>query len=151
MNSSPILKRLQTLYMALLTGQVLFLVIAIVLRVQRLFTQQAAQHIDRILQVVAVVLAVVCFLGGARLYHQKITAIRNSSDTVADKLRYYTSASILRWAIAEAPVLFSIAGYIITGNWAFIVLAAIMLFFFAGYAPSKMRIQNETGISGEDL
>jgi hypothetical protein len=56
----------------------------------------------------------------------------------------------MKWAMTEGPALFCMVGYLLTGNWSFIGLGAIVLFVFAGYAPQKEKVITELGLTDGD-
>jgi len=60
--------------------------------------------------------------------------------TDSEKLNAYRGAYIIRWAMLQAPGLFSIISFLITGDYAFagIWLVLIILFVTAGPSRSKM-------------
>jgi hypothetical protein len=140
------MKKLQTVYKALLMGQVLFAGLAVFIRMQGVITNVSEQT-SRILQVVAVVFAFSSIWAGMSVYSKRIAAARVSDTSAEKKLSEYTSTSLIKWAMTEGPCLFCIAGYLLTGNWSFIGLGAIILFVFAGYAPQKSKIIAELGLN----
>jgi hypothetical protein len=140
------MKKLQTVYKALLMGQVLFAGLAVFIRMQGVITN-VSEETSRILQVVAVVFAFSSVWAGMSLYRKRVAAVRVSEISAEKKLSEYTSTSLIKWAMTEGPCLFCIAGYLLTGNWSFIGLGAILLFIFAGYAPQKSKVVAELGLN----
>jgi hypothetical protein len=143
------MKKLQTIYKALLMGQVLFAGLAIFIRMQGAFTN-VTEDMSRILQVVAVVFAFSSVWAGMSLYRKRVSAVKDKDITTEKKISEYTSTSLIKWAMTEGPCLFCIAGYLLTGNWSFIGLGAILLFIFAGYAPQKSKVIAELGLTGQE-
>ncbi len=151
MNKQPALKRLQVLYSALLMGQALFFVAVILLRNQGTISFDMSNGTDRILQVIAVVFAFAASYIGIKIYHRKTATLREGNFTPEEKMKQYTQASIVRWALGEAAVLFTLIGYLLTGNWAFTGLTIILLFLFAGYYPSKPKIVKDLDLTEQDI
>ncbi len=143
------MKKLQTVYKALLMGQLLFAGLAVFIRMQGAITS-VTEELSRILQVVALVFAFSSVWAGMTIYRKRITTLRGKDIPADKKISEYTSLSLIKWAMTEGPCLFCIAGYLLTGNWSFIGLAAILLFIFAGYAPQKSKVVSELGFSGEE-
>jgi hypothetical protein len=105
------MKRLQTVYKALLMGQVLFAGLAVFIRMQGAITN-VTEDISRVLQVVAVVFAFSSVWAGMSLYRKRIAALKAESVTAVQKISGYTSASLIKWAMTEGPCLFCIVGYL---------------------------------------
>lgn len=150
MNNFANLKVIQVLYKALLTGQIIFLGVAIFVRSRGLIAG-VGPDISRILQVVAVLFAFTGIWFGLWYYRKRIAIIRDMNAPVDEKLKLYQAASIVKWALTEGPCLLCAAGYLLTGNWSFIALGAIVLFVFAGYNPQKSLVARELGLGEDEL
>ncbi len=144
------IKVTQTLYSAFLMGQVLFLGVSIYLR-QTGFGITLDESVNRILQIVALLLSVTAVLIGFKIFNKKVAAARDGSYSSGEKMAMHRAASIIQWAMTEGACLFSIVGYLLTGNWAFVGLAVALLFLFAGYYPSKNRVMMQLGLSEEEV
>ncbi len=77
--------------------------------------------------------------------------IREMQAGVKEKFEQYRAASILQWALIEGPALFSIVGFFLTGNYAFLALLLAIIFLFAMTAPSKLKIQLQLQLNEADL
>jgi hypothetical protein len=143
------MKKLQTVYNALLMGQVLFGGLAIFIKMQGVITN-VSRDTDHILQVVALVFAFSSIWAGMSLYRKRVSVIKDKEITTEKKISEYTSTSLIKWAMTEGPCLFCIAGYLLTGNWSFMGLAAVLLFIFAGYAPQKSKIITELCLTDQE-
>jgi hypothetical protein len=143
------MKKLQTIYQAMLMAQVLFAGLAIFMRMQSVITN-VTEDVSRILQVVAVVFAFSSVWAGMSVYRRRIAALKDQPAGAPQKINAYTSASLIKWAMTEGPCLFCIAGYLLTGNWSFLALAAVLLFIFAGYAPQKSKVVAELGLTDRE-
>jgi hypothetical protein len=131
---------LKILHTALLAG-VFFLSLASVFLVARgEVTMPADRSMDRTLQVVAVVLSGGALLIGFRLFKKKIMDIRNSTEAGSIKLIRYRTACVIWWAFIEAPALFSIVCFLLTGNYAFFALAFFHVIVLAVFMPRKDNI-----------
>jgi hypothetical protein len=143
------MKKLQTLYQAMLMGQVLFAGVAIFIKQQSIITN-VTKDISQILEVVALLVSFGSVWAGMSLYRKRIAALKETPGEVAKKINNYTATSIIKWAMTEGPYVFCIIGYLLTGNWAFLGLAAVLLFVFAGYAPQKSKVIAELGLTEEE-
>ena len=138
------------LHKALLAGQILFAVVCFFL----VYTKTQAspmEQLDRTLQVAAIILAGGGFFAGTSLFKKKLLQIRDMQTDVKEKLPVYRTACIMQWALLEGPSLFTIICFFLTGNYAFIALATVLILLFAMLAPSKTKIAFHLGLSESEV
>ncbi|MEP7143815.1 MAG: hypothetical protein ABI707_13130 [Ferruginibacter sp.] len=133
------LKALLILHKAMLAGQVIFGAIAFFLVYSGSFYQGAHQA-GEILQVVAIILAAGGFYAGNFLFKRKVTQIREMKAGAKEKFELYRRACMLQWILIEGPCLFVIISFLLTGNYAFLGLAGVLMLLFAMLAPSKVKM-----------
>ncbi len=150
MEAIDTIKRMQIVYKALLTGQIVFLVIAIFIQQQRAIPP-ASNELGRVLQVAAVLAALMGVAGGIYWFNGKVKALKEGNASTAEKLAQYQQSSIVKWAMAEAPILFCIISYLLTGNFSFLAFALLLMFVFAGFFPARPKVLQELGLSETDL
>ncbi|PWT95955.1 MAG: hypothetical protein C5B52_16810 [Bacteroidetes bacterium] len=150
-NRKSELKSLQVLYLALLTGQVLFLGISFVV-VHYNDTMLISENFSRIFQVLALGVAAAAFFIGYNIFKKRVQGINEAGYiTLERKIEQYRAVSIIRWALMEGSTLFSIIGFITTSNYAFVILAAVMLFFFAGLNPTKDKLAKDLQLNENEI
>ena len=130
---------LRILHLSLLVGPVLF-GIASVFIVQNGLMQAAEESLSRILQVIAILFSVALMVIGFNLFKRKIMEVRNSTGEAKTRLEQYRAACILWWAMNEAPALFSITCYLLTGNFSFLALAGFHILILLVFMPRKENI-----------
>lgn len=86
------------------------------------------------------VISFVCRLIAKKRITQAIESAKNSQNSLSDKLTKYRSALIVYIAISELPILLSIVLSILTGDFVFQVLAAILLGYLLAVIPIKERV-----------
>lgn len=133
------LKALQIVHRAMLLGMILFGGIAFFLHYSGNFPPSLQQY-DQLLQVVAVVLAAAGFFTGNRLFSKKIFQLRESAAGLDVKLELYRSASLIQWALLEAPALFAIICFLLTENYSFLALAGALIILFVINTPAKIKM-----------
>jgi hypothetical protein len=150
MPQSNSIKALQILHTAMMMGQVLFAAIAvfIVYKNGRLVLSDA---VDKALQVVVVLIALPLIIFGMKWYQKKVLQIRNNNNTPAQKFEEYRATIIKVLAMVEAPAILSIIAFLLTGNWAFIAMFAMLLLFFASLQPTKIKLLLLLALSEKDL
>jgi hypothetical protein len=109
------------------------------------------EELDRIFQVIALVLSAAGFFAGATLFKNKILMLRNMEADAKEKFALYKGACVFQWALMEAPCLFCIVCFFLTGNYAFVALASVLILLFAMQAPSKVKISFHLGLGEEEL
>lgn len=150
MEQGSTLKILNLLHKALLLGQVLFAGVSIYLISSGNFLPPA-RELDRTLQVIALIAAAGGIYAGMLLFKKKLMQIREMHTAAKLKLALYRAACIMQWALMEGPSIFCIACFLMTGNYAFLAVVAVIIFLFAMTAPSKLKILMQLQISEADL
>ena len=80
----------------------------------------------------------------------KIVQLRDKIGTEA-KLDLFRQASIIQWALLEVAALFSIVGFFMSRNYAFLALAVGLLLYLIFLAPSAVKTNILTAIPKEEL
>jgi len=70
--------------------------------------------------------------------------------TLKEKLAFYQSAIITRFAPLEGASLLGIVTYLQTGNLLFIIISGLTALYFLSLRPTKDRIENDLNLSYED-
>ena len=71
---------------------------------------------------------------------KKLLSQAKSQDDLAKKTTMYNSASIIRYALIECPVLFAIVGFHLTHSLFFIIIAVAAILYFVTLRPSEEKI-----------
>ena len=127
---------LRILHTALVSGVVLFLAVIFFL-VYKQSGSLVDVSVDRILQVVAVLLTGISLFIGFRLFNKKILELRHSALPARAKLEAYRTACIVWWAMIEGPAFFAATGYYLTANAAFLALAIFHITILAVFMPRR--------------
>lgn len=145
------LRGLQIIHRAMLLGQVIFLAIAMFLKLTDSFPADL-HELDKTLQVVAIVLCLGGFFIGSSLFKRKIQqAVDTYPPDITQKAAAYRSASIVQWALLEGPSLFCIVCFLLVGNYAFAALAIALMLLFALTAPVKLKIMLQLRLSEQEM
>ena len=142
---------LKIIHNGMLAGQILFIGILFYLG----YTKEklpTLSDIDRILQIVAVAVSGIAFFGGSSFFKKKLAAIKlDEKASIKARLDKYKTAAIVQWAMLEAACLFCAASFFITGNYAFLALAFVLLLLFGMLAPVKSKIAFQLGLDIADV
>ena len=147
--NSNYLKALSVLYTALLSGQIIFALLAFALVSTGNFASKMPQA-ENIFFILVPALIISARLGGTAMYKKKIQEALNAG-TLTEKLALYRAATITRCALLEGSVLFAIITYLLTNKIALLAFAAGGLLLFYMLKPTKEKIINELNISAEEI
>lgn len=147
-NTSTI-KTLNLFFSAMLSGQVLFAILAYFLVSKKAIDVQQA-GLEEVFTLLVPVLIITGWFVGSFLFRKKIEEAKNTADTTG-KLNTYRSAFIIRCAMLEGPVLFAIISYLLTGKLLFILLAAGGILLFTFLKPSTGKVANELQIPESEV
>jgi hypothetical protein len=150
MQKGNALKVLDILHKALLMGQVLFAVACVYL-VYTKTVLPSAVDLEKILQVIALILTAGGIYAGTTIFKKKLTLIRDMQTDARQKFSEYRAASIFQWALLEGPSIFCIICFFLTGNYAFIALAVVIMLLFAAIGPSRNKVLTQLQITEAEL
>jgi hypothetical protein len=142
-------KSLQTIFYALLCGQILFLLVAFFLIKKDIFIA-SKKDLENIFLPVLVIVALLCMVSGNKIFKARLQKL-SSVNPITARFSEYRAASLVRWALLEGPCLFAIICFMLTANYFFILIAILILFFFGSTVPAKNKVANDMGISTDEL
>ncbi|MEL6191947.1 MAG: hypothetical protein AAFR66_07850 [Bacteroidota bacterium] len=146
--SKEYLNYLQLIHGAMLIGQVLFAGVAIFLTSEGGLGQSEGDLND-IFKLLAPVLVLGGIAGSIFLPKTLLASAKESSD-LRGKLQTYRSTSIIKFAVLEAPSLVSLVAFLLTGNYFFLGLAAIIVAVFFMNRPTTSTIINELELNQDE-
>ncbi len=140
------IKTLSILHMSLIMGPILF---GTVIYFQ---TQNASLNFsdtDDIYLIIVPIVAVSCIFLGNFIFKQ---SIRNIPKTIGlrQKLARFQTASIIKYALAEAPALFGVVAFMITGNMAYLTISVVLILYFFMLKPTKEKIERYLDLKGDE-
>lgn len=151
MNTVPAnLRGINIVHKALIAGQVLFGAVCISLRLSGNL-DFSMPDLDRPLQVIALLAAGGGFFIGNFLFKKRVQPVRDTNETPAAKFAIYRSAAIIQWALLEGPGLFTIICFFLTGNYAFIALAGVLIMLLAMMGPQRAKVQFLLGLREDEM
>jgi uncharacterized membrane protein YsdA (DUF1294 family) len=150
MQKQNALRSLNILHKALLMGQVFFAAVCVFI-IYTKAAEPALKELEKVLQVVALVMTTGGIFAGMAVFKKKLLQIREMQADAEAKFSLYRSALILQWALLEGPSIFCIICFFITGNYAFIALAIVIMFVFVMTTPSKNKVLTQLQITEAEL
>jgi hypothetical protein len=137
-----------TLFFALLSGQVFFAGLAVYMQSQGSFGTGDADF-ARILLVVAVVVAVSAVAASVFITKTRLVELK-AVTKLSIKLDKYRGVLITKWALLEGPVFFSIVCFMITGEYLFLGIGAVLFIVFITGKPSEDKVISDLELEGSD-
>lgn len=150
-NASLAFSSFKIMHRAMFVGQLVFLCVLFFLVYRKMVSPPLAAQ-DKIFQVIAVVFSAVAFFAGNALFKKRLAVIKEDIDpTLKEKFEKYRSACIIQWALLEGAVLFCGICFFLTGNYAFLALAAVLALLFMLQAPDKNKMALQLELSSADV
>jgi hypothetical protein len=132
-------KTINILFFALVTGQVVFALVLFFLNQTQEKVVFITPEIHRTLTWIAPALAVAGIAIGWLVFNSKLKSLQNMN-SLAEKLKGYQSAMIIRFAFMEGPSLVALVFFYITGDYIFLGVSAFVILAFLFNRPSKSLI-----------
>jgi O-antigen/teichoic acid export membrane protein len=143
------LKANNILFTALISGIVMFLLIAVVLiKFQGKFSDN--DNFDRIFLIVVSIIAVICLVSAVSIYNKRINDTANSALPLLEKLNNYRPILIIYLAFCEGAALFSVTCLILTGNFWSIGVTTTMLIAMFFKRPTRQRLINDLQLDWQE-
>lgn len=148
MKASEQIKPVKIIFFALLSGQIIFLFIA-------LFLVQSGnvvpnENLFLIFFVVDLMIIVPGIVVGPMLYRSFISRVK-SGMSLSEKFNLYKQGTIIKLALVEAPTIFSIVAYMLTGSLVFLIIAIGVLVLFFMHKPTIEKFAEDFNISLSEL
>lgn len=144
------LTTLNILHKAMLVGQFIFAAAAFYLVYNNLFEPTMKEQ-ERMFQVIAIALTAGGFFGGMNIFKRKLQEIRSMQGSNRERFAAYRTACILQWALVEGPCLFCIIGFLLTGNYAFMALAGVLILLFVMLSPTRNKVMVHLNLSEQEM
>jgi len=151
MKNVTVFASLNLMHKAMLVGQIIFTAVMFFLVYKEEFSPVFAEH-EKTIQIAALVFSALAIFIGNTLFKKKLSLMNDYTVTDAKtKLTQYRSASIIQLALLEAGCLVNGICLLLTGNYAFLALIALLLLYFAMLIPVKNRIATQLNLQTSDL
>ena len=139
---------LQIVYYALIAGQLIFAFLTFYLIRSGLFDGEQAE-----LRNIFIFIVPVFVMGGLFISHLLFKSFLNNAKgkiSLYEKLTYYRSALIIRYALLEGPSFFAIVVYLLTGDYLFLGMSGLVILVFFTLKPSVERAINDLELNSEE-
>lgn len=138
-------KTLSIIHLALLSGLIIFLIIAYTQNKEWLLN---INDTSDVFFFIAPILAVGGILAGNFLYDKQIDAL-STKNSLREKLTGFQTASIMKYALIEGPALLAIVSSMNSGNLFYIIIAVALIVYFFFQKPTKEKIESHLKLNSE--
>ncbi|MFV0605764.1 MAG: hypothetical protein ACK5NK_07985 [Niabella sp.] len=148
LNSQQYFNGLYVMQVAFIIGLFLFTMIMIFLRL----TGGAGAvngSLNGSLQILVPLIFGICVLAAYFIYRKKCFRLKKK-EQLNEKLMAYRGIFVMRSMLLEAPAIFSIIAFMLTGNYLFVGITATSILLFIVLLPSKEKIANDIDLNTED-
>jgi hypothetical protein len=144
------LSAMTLIHAAMGIGQLLFGLVSVFLNQTDESAAQSVPVSETTLQFLIPTLLLIGFIVGRLLFKNKLNSLKESDD-LDTKLKTFRSASILKYALAEGPILISILTYLFTHSILFLGLGGLGLITFMLDRPTKYSIIDGLALSQKEI
>lgn len=141
---------LRIVHLALVAGMIAFAIVSLIL-VNTGFTAVVDDSMQRMFQVVCILLSALALFAGFKIFKKKIFAARNSMETGEKRMGMYRTACILWWAMIEGPGIVAGIAFVLSGNYAFFAFGVFHILALLMFAPRKANIILFLNLSSEEV
>jgi len=145
------IKALSIFHIALLTGQVLFAIIAFVITYMgKSQSESSLKSYPTQMILLCIGIGIAGYLGGNVFFRKKLEQINGDVKSLSERFNEYRAACITRWALAQFATFFCIILLIVSRiNLLFVVVVALILLFFTT-KPSLEKAASDLNVSGAE-
>jgi hypothetical protein len=148
-NAASALQTMKILHRAFYLGVLLFAGV-VTFMVASKSAKNVIGEFESTMQIIAVLLAVAAVFIGEKVFKNKLLIIKEEND-LRVKIDLFRQASIVQWALLEGAAIFSVIGFYLSTNYAFLALAIFIVIYFILLTPNATKIHLLTGITAEEL
>ncbi|MGV8877722.1 MAG: hypothetical protein ACOH2A_01695 [Sphingobacteriaceae bacterium] len=139
------LKTLSIIHFSLLSGMILFMVVAYIKQGDHYFN---FKNTGDVYIIVVPMMAIAAYFVSRLVFKQQILALA-SKDSLKEKLMVYQGAALVRLAFLEGAALFGIVAFMITGNLFELLISILLVLYFLTLKPTKEKVINDLQLSQE--
>ena len=148
MTSGDYFKSIKIVHIALVAGIVFFALISVFLQFSGFGT--VGQEISNGLLIFVPAFAFIGIFLSNFLFKKKLYGI-NVKPTLKEKMEDYRSALIIKFALIEGPSFFTVVAFLLTGNYIYLGIIAILIIVFLIHAPNKSKFIHDIELSKNEL
>ncbi len=135
------------IHIALIVGQVLFAGVTFFLRSNQ--SVEPDPELRQAFLYIVPVLAAAGIFASLQVFKLMVTKAKQQS-SLGKKISAYGSAMIVRYAVLEAPSLFAIVAFFLTGEYFFLAISVLIIIFFFLVRPSREKLIEDLELNANE-
>lgn len=136
-------KSISIIHLALLSGQIIFALIAYAQAVKVFF---GIRNMDDELIYIVPLVAVIGFVASNRIFRQRMNALQHKK-SLGEKMIGYQTALLFRYALLEVPTLLAIVAFWLNSNLFYLAIAGLLLLYFLMLRPTRDQFEQDLDLS----
>ncbi len=141
---------LTILHAGFLGAQLIFAaVVYYVNSTSRITSVEEADNLNKLFQFIIPAFILASYIGGSIMVKTQLKTLK-AKPALADKLQGYRALVLMRLALLEVPSLFSIVCFVLTSNYLYLGLAALIMIVFLLNRPTLYRTVNDLELTPMD-
>lgn len=144
MKPNEIIKSSLIIFYVLLAGQVIFLLISLYLVSSNVV--QTNPDLSLILTFIILIILSPLLVVGPIIYRKLISRNSDNIKSLEQKLILYRQGMIIKLAFVEGASIFTIACFLITGNFLFIIISILLISLFFLHKPTLEKFASDFNI-----
>jgi hypothetical protein len=136
------LRAIRIFFMAIVVGAVMFSVVVIALTI---FSKPVSpfKAYETVIAVALLVIGFSCYLIARKRYEKGVGVAKDSLFSLRDKLNQYRTTLIGYLALCEAPALFGVILFFLTGNYVMYFATLAMIMVMLSKMPTLQRVAHD--------
>lgn len=139
---------IRILYYALIAGQLVFALLTFYLIMSGLYDGEQMELRNTFIFIVPVF--VVGGLFASNILFKNFLNTARGKKNLYEKLSFYRSALIIRYALLEGPSFFAIVSFLLTGDYLFLGLSGLIILVFFTLNPTVEKAVNDLELHSEE-
>lgn len=148
MQANSSFKNLQIIFFAMISGIALLFLVFLYLVQSKSTIKSTDENI--IYTFVVILLSFQAVFFAPFIYRKRLATIKKDA-SLKEKISGYTQANIVKFAIIEAAIIFTLVVFYITANSFLAIIALILVTFFFLHKPSKLKFSEELNVNFREI
>jgi len=140
------LRTISILYLALLLGPIIFGIVAYMQTGKTVFDYK---NTNDPFMIFVPTMAIVGFIASNLIFNQQLY-YNTHEKPLKKRIIDYQTALVIRYASLEAPALFGVGAYLITGNLLFMLISALVVLYFLFVRPTRSKLINDLELTNDE-
>jgi hypothetical protein len=143
-------KGIYVFFLSLLGGVFLFMLVALVVIQMKGPLMPSLNKNYRLFFGILALISFACLILSKKGFNTELADAKNSLNPLGHKLNLYSNALVKYVVVCDVPVMLSIVLYLLTGNFMFLVYAAVFLGFLLPMTPTRKKVAEQLELTVQE-